>query len=71
MHDDYEVSFKIPQKENYKLWVLKFIRHLNYDIRINEFFLNNMDQYVLIQKPNKILKIYNSFKDYLDDETTD
>jgi hypothetical protein len=65
IHDDNEISFLFPKEYRYGRFINRLLNSLNYNsINVRSTLLKNRNKYLLIKRPDKLIKKYANFDDY-------
>jgi len=65
VHDDNEVSFLFPKTYKYNKFIYRLLYSLNYNPQsVIPTLIKNRNKYLLIDKPDKLIKQYSDFNDY-------
>lgn len=65
VHDDNEVTFLFPKTYKYTRFINKLLNSLNYNSKsVISTLVKNRNKYLLIDKPDILVKQYSDFNDY-------
>ncbi len=68
VHDDNEITFSFPKEYKYTKFITDLLKSFNYSApNVISMLIKNKDKYLLIAKPDKLVKAYSSFKEYCND----
>jgi len=65
VHDDNEITFLFPQAYKYTRFINKLLSKQNYNSeKVISTLVGNKNKYLIIDKPDKLIKKYTDFSDY-------
>ncbi len=68
VHDDNEITFSFPKSYKYNRFLTKMLNSFDYNsTNVISTLIKNSDKYLLIAKPDRLVKSYNKFDEYLTD----
>ena len=65
IHDDNEITFLFPKEYKYKRLIHRLLNCINYNSNnVVSTLIKNKNEYLLIDKPDKLMKKYADFNEY-------
>ncbi len=68
VHDDNEITFSFPKEYRYNKFITDFLKSFSYNpVNVISTLIKNKDKYLLIAKPDKLVKAYSNFEEFCND----